>query len=184
MTVASPLNGSLASPPFPPPTPMRLCQVGGDDEDEGGGDDDGRGMMQDGMEYPDDEVEVCGMAGEWGGEGETRKCESSDGEGRAGEDGGQEEGRGEVEVGEEEEQEEEGVGLKLRAKYGRWVSGDCISCSTRPPSALALIWLPRCLRKDYRVYLNVTHAAARGDTEAQRRLVDESGTIAVCCSIV
>ena len=70
--------------------------------------------------------------------------------------------------------EEEGIGLKLRAQYGRWVAGDCIKCSTLPPSPLALLWLPRCLRKSYRTYLNMSAAAQGGSVEAQRLLADDS----------
>ncbi len=73
----------------------------------------------------------------------------------------------------DEDEEYEAVGLKLRARYGRWVSGDCISCSTLPPSPLALLWLPRRMRSEYRQYLNVSQAAARGDHEARRLLLEE-----------
>ncbi len=85
----------------------------------------------------------------------------------------QEEKEKEEEEEEEVEEEEEGIGLKVRAKYGRWVAGDCRMCSTLPPSPLALLWLPKCLRKDYRAYLNVSAAAEAGSVEAQRRLAND-----------
>jgi len=74
---------------------------------------------------------------------------------------------------EEEEEEKEGIGLRVRAKYGRWVAGDCRTCSTLPPSPLALLWLPKCLRKDYRAYLNLSAAAQAGNVEAQRLLAND-----------
>ena len=191
MTVVSDHNGSLSSPPVPPPTPMDVWDVPGDAEcaadrvlgqgppliHVAGSGQEPRHVHGAGAEeerVPSRKRRRTECAGQSADEGDFESKRVPGASGGAGamlrEEG--EEDQGEEDEDDDEHEVHEAVGLKLRARYGRWVSGDCISCSTLPPSPLALQWLPRQLRSEYRQYLNVSRAANDGDHEARRLLRD------------